>query len=441
MNKLSYDKFNLFEKVFICLLLLLLFMNVNSFVTFFLYMLLVLFSLFNNKYYISYILIGAGNYLPIVYGMSPLLISMISMSMYLFKSILKQKLIKKPKYLNDFFLLLVFMSIVGCINGIFNNDLSFGIDIFMIMVFLYISYIFIFNGCIEINEIIKYLIFGISTGIIFSFLIKLGIIGSLNAYTGRLSVGDRADPNSSGLLFGILSVYYFITLFDNINKRKKIKLINVIMQTLSLFCLFLTQSRGSLLCMVITCILFIFMRKKENNESSAIGFFRIIGIFVFLVAVSFIFSSITNLILSSWNEFLYRIQNPASQDGERLFLLEMSFKSFLQNPITGNSIQNFKVFAGHIPHNSFSDFMVTNGIFGILFYIFFFAFPLFKIFKVRKKGEIKISFYIYLECFFNMFFYSASCEKIAYFLLLLFLLNYRLEGVTKYEKDYVTRSN
>ena len=214
MNKLSYDKFNLFEKVFICLLLLLLFMNVNSFVTFFLYMLLVLFSLFNNKYYISYILIGAGNYLPIVYGMSPLLISMISMSMYLFKSILKQKLIKKPKYLNDFFLLLVFMSIVGCINGIFNNDLSFGIDIFMIMVFLYISYIFIFNGCIEINEIIKYLIFGISTGIIFSFLIKLGIIGSLNAYTGRLSVGDRADPNSSGLLFGILSVYYFITLFD-----------------------------------------------------------------------------------------------------------------------------------------------------------------------------------------------------------------------------------
>lgn len=400
-----------------------------------------------HREYVPLIFMGASNYLPTLYGVSPIFICMFIMLMVLLKEyfIKKRFVIYKMKSVPW----IIFLIMIGwsAITGLSYYDFSFFSQmitsiIFMVMIFLYVT-----NSNQSIENLLKYFIIGIGIGILFTFFIQFNILGFYSYHPFRLAVGERADPNSSGLLFAVLCTYEFICIFENLRGQVVSTLMYLIFFVLGLYCLFLTQSRGSLLCLVICVFLYITM-PKSNTIKVNIKTIRNIVIVLLIIGVVLIFNrSIIDTLFDSWNGFFERISAAESNDGERTYLLHMSFKSFIENPVIGISLQSFKSYAGHIPHNTFSDYMVTNGIIGVVFYILFFIKPLFSIFKYWKYNLFIKPYFTYLVCSMNVLFYSASNEKVTLFLLMILFLNITIinkiyiKKEKSYVKNIITRSN
>ena len=150
-----------------------------------------------------------------------------------------------------------------------------------------------------------------------------------------------------------------------------------------------------------------------------------------------------------WATLLERLSIENIGGGARLYLFIMSIRSFLAHPVFGNDLNTFEMFAGHIPHNTFSDYMVTNGIIGIMFFLLFFVMPLIKNYKYRKVPSVSEPYFCYMACMINILCYSASNEKISYLLSIIVLLainekNYYLKNrkeVESEKKYFIARSN
>ena len=390
-----------------------------------LYFALLILCLKNKK--LPFAMVGVANYLPTIYGVSPIVISILIMIIIvLIESIfgnLKLKLVKLNKS-DIFFAIMVIWSFI---TGIFNNDFNFFIAMITSIVFLIVTKIYYSNININSIDMLKYLMIGISSGIIFAFYIKLNLFGFKSYHVSRYAIGERADPNSTGLLFAILAMYAFLSCTYSIQKDTKKSILYIMLFALSLSCLFLTQSRGSVLCLAATILIYVIDGLLKIKVLKAKAILNIIAITILCIIIVLPAKPIVNILAKSFEAFEQRLQNAESSDGERGDLIKKSFESFFKNPLIGISLKKFENDAGHIPHNTFCDYMVTNGIVGIIFYIVFFAKPI--IIEICKKNSYfnKIPFFCYLVGFFNILFYSASNEKIIILLLTILYLSEKEE--------------
>ena len=60
---------------------------------------------------------------------------------------------------------------------------------------------------------------------------------------------------------------------------------------------------------------------------------------------------------------------------------------------------------------TFSDYMVTNGIVGIMFFVIMFAVPIISYRPSRRAYELYIAYFCYFLCFLIMCFNEAELEK------------------------------
>lgn len=417
----NIKKSQLIHFIIIYLLLVLLYRIESSSIKIMLTLIMILLS-FKDKY-IPFILLGASNYLPTVCGISQVIISILNMTILLiFKLIDTRKKIKFPFSYKETLLLLL-MVIWSLTTGIMNSDMSFFSSI--ITAFILWSITIIYYNYYELNNIkvLKYCMIGLSVGIFLMILIKLNISGFVSNHIFRLAIGNRADPNSTALLFCILSVYLFISFFTRLEKGDIKCILILIAFVFSTITLFLTQSRGSLLCFGITIIIYLInkidLRKKVNTKA----ILNAMLIIVILTAILAFFPKIRDSLIEPFNSFVERINDAESSDGERLYLIKKSWYSFKSNPIIGISLNTFKENYGHIPHNTFCDYLVTNGVIGAIFFILFFIVPLLKNYFLQKTENNKIEYFCYFACCINVLFYSASNEKIIYILLIVLLFS------------------
>lgn len=386
-----------------------------------LYFVLLLMCFKNKK--LSFAIIGSANYLPIIFGVSPIVVSIIIMMIIIFIEVLLKKSKLKLIKINKIDILFVIMIIWTFITGILNQDMSFFSAMTTSILFYVVIKLYYANISIKSENMIEYLVIGISTGIIFALFIKLELLGFESYHISRYAIGERADPNSTGFLFAIISMYFFLDFVCSFQNGIKTIIINILLFISSLSCLFLTQSRGSVLCLVISIFIYIIFSLFKSNKFKTRVVFNILMIFI-LVIISFVFfKPITNLITNSWEVFENRLINAESSDGERGYLIKKSFVSFLSNPIIGTSLKEFENQAGHIPHNTFCDYMVTNGIFGIIFYLLYFVLPIVQAIKSKSMYMNTKPFYCYLVAFLNILLYSASNEKIIFLLLAILILS------------------
>lgn len=164
----------IFLKIIIIVLLLFLFVIKNSFFIFFIYLFFMLTSIKFD--YVPLIVLGASNYIPSFLGLSPLVYSIIMMLIYvIFRGIHNRYVyighLKKYK-----FTILVFC--IWCfITSFYNNDYSFFNNFFMIVLFSIIFILYCFNTDKEAVYYLKYIIYGMSIGIILGLLIQMGVSG------------------------------------------------------------------------------------------------------------------------------------------------------------------------------------------------------------------------------------------------------------------------
>ena len=420
----------IFLKTIIIVLLLFLFVIKNSFFIFFIYLFFMLTSIKFD--YVPLIVLGASNYIPSFLGLSPLVYSIIMMLIYvIFRGIHNRYVyighLKKYK-----FAILVFC--IWCfITSFYNNDYSFFNNFFMIVLFSIIFILYCFNTDKEAVYYLKYIIYGMSIGIILGLLIQMGVSGFSSNHPFRLAIGERADPNSTGLLFAIMTLFFTINFIKNFKNGLCQIFFYGIPLVLSILCEIFTQSRASMLVIFMClCIygLYSFDFKIKINKNSIVLFFIIILVLFTLFSFD---SSIEQMFSAALRNFQNRITSAETGDGDRSYLLKQSLISFMHHPIFGTTLKSFEIKAGHIPHNTFSDFMVTNGLFGIIYFIYFLFYPLFKFRKIMLTNDKEL-YYCYLVCIANMLSYSASNEKIIYVLLiLLYYIVERKRGIL-YEK-------
>ncbi len=405
--------------IIIYLSLILLYRIESSPVKIMLTLIMILLS-FKDKY-IPFILLGASNYLPTVCGISQVIISILNMIILLiFKLIDTRRKMKFPFSYKETLLLLL-MVIWSLITGIMNSDMSFFSSISTAFILWFITITYYTHYELDNKKVLQYCMIGLGTGIFLMILIKLNISGFVSNHIFRLAIGNRSDPNSTALLFCILSVYLFISFSTHLEKGNIKCILILIAFILSMITLFLTQSRGSLLCFGITIVIYLInkidLRKKVNSKA----ILNTMLIMFILATTLILFPKMRDSLIEPLNSFIERINDAESSDGERLYLIKKSLYSFKNNPIVGISLNTFKENYGHVPHNTFCDYLVTNGVIGAIFFILFFIVPLLKNYFLQKKENNKIEYFCYFACCINILFYSASNEKIIYILLIALL--------------------
>lgn len=312
------------------------------------------------------------------------------------------------------------------LSGMIQQDMSFMSS--MITAFIcYIVFGFFLKKFDNQNSSIYYLATGIGFGIILALLIQFGLNGFESFHPFRLAIGERADPNSTGLLMAIFCMFSFILFTNKLSEGIKKVLPYLVFILFGLWVLLLTQSRGSILCVGIAVVIYLFFTRKKKLGSK--GLIAILGLcFCATIILTFVADNVFGALWDAFDQFVLRIVTSSSSDGERLYLLEKSFESFIANPIFGMSLTSFESIAGHIPHNTFSDYMVTNGIFGIIFFVIMYAVPIISMCPMKKTYQLNLVYFCYFVCFLNILFYSASNEKITIILLVILMHSIKKEN-------------
>lgn len=381
-----------------------------------LYCILILLSIKYN--FIPLILIGCSNYLPTIYNLSPIVMSSLALFIVILIKGINRGTIRvyRIKYPWE---LLGIIGVWSLLTGLVNRELNFFSNIIMAIIFLLLFFEYYFSVLLSSEEILQYLLMGIFSGVIFTTLIELGINGFQSNHIFRLAIGERSDPNSTGLLFAILCTYLLLKWEESLSKSIFQTIIYAGCFILSLICLLLTQSRGSFFSFIVVFLIYMLSKKKRFLRVSK-NF--ILGIFILIVIAIFLFiinKNIQHYIITSWQAFSSRLSFSDAGDGARVFLFQQSIKSFFNNPVLGTNMSSFEKIAGHITHNTFSDYMVTNGIVGIIFFILFFFKPLVSFFRYREMKKVSKIYFCYMTCFINILCYSASNEKLLFILVAL----------------------
>ena len=441
MNNLEYKSNKLNTVVFLIVLyalLLLLYLQNGSIISIFLYGLIFFMAIKQPPSIFA--LLGASNYIALFMGISPIVLSCAEIiGIVLIKSVAYKHFKVRLFKIDKLFVALVLMLVWTFLTGKMQGDMLFFSNVFNFIIIYVAVKLFFSNISCRIDNVLMYFMLGIGVGVVVGIGANWGVPGFVSNHSFRLAVGERSDPNSTGLLMAILTVYLFIkvreVLDDNISKT----IVMIVLLIGSIYTLILTQSRGSVLSVVLVLIFYILISQKKVNLKTII---RMSVIIIIAVISINLFDEYFKEILKAFDGFWQRVDGRNATDGARGYLIMQGIESFIKHPILGISLGEFKVNSGHIPHNAFLDYLVTNGIIGAIFFIFVFCWPIIKMAKEFINSR-KFSIYCcYIVCIVNILNYSASGEKITLILLLLLTIEYErvkfrtrkiMKGLNAYE--------
>lgn len=273
--------------------------------------------------------------------------------------------IKSTDILLYLFFMIVLLSILT--NGFSEDTL---ITIFRLLVGLLVYVIYSSDKTnIYIDYISKALLF---TPVVL-FITNINQITEFlqGSYSGqfvqRMTISNSFDnPNffSNYLLIPcILSLHYFITAIQE--KKLKRILFNLITMMMSIILILVTSSRGSILALFLTSVVYIvwYLRKVKFKPQYV---FLILVIILFMGSLLFTYiDPVINMLFSrlSYNELL--------QGSGRNYIFSEAVEVFMDKPVFGVGLGNFKNISssGNRTHNLYLELLTETGLIGFLIFI------------------------------------------------------------------------
>lgn len=229
------------------------------------------------------------------------------------------------------------------------------------------------------------------------------LIGTLIGFYGILQfliidsqriVGTFPNPNP----FGIYLVMLFCISWS-VGLRKKNKLISI-SSTILLVSLFLTGSRGSILCLILSSwILFLALDRKEVVSSIKRSLLLILSSLSITYIIMYIAPFVQKLSLNSGIfKYLIRTESIGSSTMGRLSFWRVAYNLFISKPINGYGLGTFYTaydskyeyngWVSRFAHNTYLQILSEQGIIGIFLFLLFLVTCFFIIFRlIRNKNN------------------------------------------------------
>ena len=197
------------------------------------------------------------------------------------------------------------------------------------------------------------------------FLFIINVLGFYNVMTNPLDVPDgvlvRADANPSlnTIAFGrTAAVLIFICLVYLLQYKTKtwVKVFLLIAMLLGIFNIFTAGSRGPLLQLCITVLIYFFTNRNLIKMRSLIALCMIFIILAFLFPN---YLDVTALLFDRLQETGFSSNN---SDRIRASFFNSAWNQFLDNPLLGDSIET--IVGGTYPHNLILESLMALGLFG-----------------------------------------------------------------------------
>jgi len=232
-------------------------------------------------------------------------------------------------------------------------------------------------------NIINYFHFGLLIGALFLLYdayINYNLVEVLDKTNSNARLeGETGNANTIGailLMAGLSNIF----IFDS-TRSLIIKLSLLFFEGLLIIAIVATASRSSLLCIILSIILYIIFKLYINKKYSFL-FFSIFVIVISLIAsYNYIYE---NTLLGARIE-----QMETGEDGsgeERKLLIHEGLIMIKQNPFFGVGLGNFPINSstGHYSHNDIIEISSTIGLVGLSLYFFFFFFPFLRIINLQR---------------------------------------------------------
>lgn len=227
--------------------------------------------------------------------------------------------------------------------------------------------------------------------------------------SGRFS-GTTINPNHISLFCG------FVIFISILNKRNINRLVLLLSLFLSSYLIFQTGSRKGLLLALVSLSIFAFKLDEKKATVSYSAILSLVGFgSIFLLISNLEFLSSIHPIFNRFYEFTQMDITDLSRDGFsgdsstrwRLIFIVDAYNLFLENPLKGIGLDNFKTIYSEdlYSHNNYVELLSTLGLVGLIAYYAFY----FSIFKCILKSKS-------IFCLFIMFFFlSMDFAMVSYF--------------------------
>lgn len=238
--------------------------------------------------------------------------------------------------------------------------------------------------------------------VILSCFIYAGLISALfvlifTDYNQVTRVGSvLANENILGMNISIsafLSIYFFL------QKRKPYYLFFFIFMSVMIF---LTGSRKALVFLVLSIILYLFLKNRKSIKSHLkfiIVSILIIFLVIYLVKSIPVFYEIIGKRFENLFEYLLGNKVNEKSINERTFMSMVGLNFFFEKPLLGYGIDNFEKLFSYIiggrevySHNNFIELMVGVGLIGAILFYGLVVLLIVKLLRMSKTHNPDISY-------------------------------------------------
>ncbi|MEX5441373.1 O-antigen ligase family protein, partial [Acinetobacter indicus] len=234
------------------------------------------------------------------------------------------------------------------------------------------------------KEDFKVIVFFCYASLIYNFF-KINL--DQNSYSNRYHIEDININFTSYSLVAILYIYILIYKYNFVNSR----IIFLFFNLFTFLLVFLLQTRGALISIVLMWIWLVF---KKNNFTKL----KSIYIYMLLIVGLAITLGLFNFLLSIMDFYFFSERGTGDLSG-RTQLWSLAYTIIKDNPIVGVGIGSFESISltGVAVHNFYLNIILEMGLVGLLIYFFCFAFLFINKIKFNINEKLIFTFGLFLS--------------------------------------------
>jgi len=189
---------------------------------------------------------------------------------------------------------------------------------------------------------------------------------------GRFSIFIFADKGDNPIQFGIAFATLLIVLLFQIAEQRKLKLWHVLIAIPSIYLMVRSGARGPLISFVVVLVAYVLWLGGMRPRNRWI---MISALAALLVAAFFLVPGRTfDMYQALVDQTIITSRDPSANSvQERMILIDMAIKEFLEHPLMGVGTGNSSGGIGY-PHNALVEVAAEFGIFGLLLFLTLCAF-------------------------------------------------------------------
>jgi len=299
-------------------------------------------------------------------------------------------LLTKKRLVFNKFLLIYLLFIAICATSVF-YALDQGIVITKVktLILIFLTMLSLVNYINTFDKLRNVVIYFVYSG----FIASIYIIINSDFYQITRFGSELGNVNAMGMIIGISAVF---CLYLILTEKKYLYLPFLLIMIPTIL---LTGSRKALLFICMSVIIILFLRNRNSIKNKIKFIFAtiiIVMISYFLVFNVPLFYEIIGARMENIVSFVSGEPVNERSLGTRFYMTKVGFEMFMDRPLTGYGIDNYRVLYGMLPegietyaHNNYIELMVGTGIFGVLIYYLTHIIVLKDLFRASKRNMYK----------------------------------------------------